>query len=578
MSAFVVSREHISYLVRAALSRSIVQYGPFSYFYAGCRHPVTPADAAKAGQMLWDENLASVRYRYGDSGDLPGPADEDFRYEHSARGSAPVPVEVIKACDCYEYQSCEHPDWENSRACAFIQALRRSACSALPGYDDAPWERQASSGGPEMAESSAAYYQCPTCGCQDVEGTAWMHLNSGKEADGDPPRDEYWCPQCEDTFRRVCLVERSSAQPRCRFHDEPAGEACPGNPPELPGPPTDSGPTGSSSSEKLEHTPGASLHNGKEISTEGYTMLESRGQAARMPRADTNPLTKAQFSRKEAPEESSGAETPAPKRIGSAVHEKLKGALDDLLGALEAGRSETLQTFLAAMGKFHKYSWGNVLLICSQCPDATHVAGYRTWKSLGRYVRKGEKGITIIAPVPLRTKDQETGEEETKLRFRAAHVFDISQTDGEELPDLGRPEGDPAEFLPRLKELTHSKGIKLDYSEDLGSALGRSSGGAISLAPGLSPAEEFSVLSHELAHELLHQAGGERPSKTVRETEAEAVAFVVSSSIGLKNGSSSADYIQLYSGDAATLTTSLERVQRTSTEIISALHPAEAAA
>jgi hypothetical protein len=99
-------------------------------------------------------------------------------------------------------------------------------------------------------------------------------------------------------------------------------------------------------------------------------------------------------------------------------------------------------------------------------------------------------------------------------------------------------------------------------------------GGKIAILPGQAPAEEFSTVVHELAHEMLHKA--ERriaTTKTVRETEAEAIAFVVSQTIGLDAGQASADYIHLYHGNAALLTESLEVIQRTSALILSAIEP-----
>jgi len=85
-------------------------------------------------------------------------------------------------------------------------------------------------------------------------------------------------------------------------------------------------------------------------------------------------------------------------------------ALDQLIHALEAGKSEALKTYLATMSRFHKYSWGNLLLIAFQSPSATHVAGFHTWKSLGRFVKKGEKGIMILAPIVVkRSTDKDAG-------------------------------------------------------------------------------------------------------------------------------------------------------------------------
>lgn len=250
-------------------------------------------------------------------------------------------------------------------------------------------------------------------------------------------------------------------------------------------------------------------------------------------------------------------------------------ALDNLSAALAAGKSETLRQYLSTMSRFHDYSWGNVLLILTQKPDSTRVAGFHAWRKLGRFVRKGEKGIVIIAPMVIQKRDENATQPESDskperlLRFKAVYVFDLSQTDGEPLPEFRSIEGDPAEHALRLKELIAAQGITLDYADDLGGALGKSFGGRIEILAGQSPAEEFAVLAHELAHEMLHdKQRRQETTKTVRETEAEAVAFVVCEAIGLTTRSAAADYIQLYDGNADTLAESLDLIQKASAEII----------
>jgi antirestriction protein ArdC len=251
-------------------------------------------------------------------------------------------------------------------------------------------------------------------------------------------------------------------------------------------------------------------------------------------------------------------------------------AIEQLVAALNQGRSETLTQYLAAIGRFHRYSLRNVMLIASQKPTATHVAGFHAWQKLGRFVKKGEKGILILAPIVRRrhenTEQNETDESSTAVYFRAAYVFDISQTDGQELPEIGSVNGDPSEYRERLGKFIAEQGIALEYSQDIAPARGTSAGGKITLLPGQSPAEEFATLAHELAHEMMHR--DERrtsTSKCSRETEAEAVAFVVCHGIGLETGSASQDYIQLYEGDAKLLTNSLEHIQKAATQILNAI-------
>jgi antirestriction protein ArdC len=252
-------------------------------------------------------------------------------------------------------------------------------------------------------------------------------------------------------------------------------------------------------------------------------------------------------------------------------------AIERLMDALERGQSEALKTYLSVMSRFHKYSWGNCLLIYGQRPDATHVAGFHAWLKLGRFVRKGEKGIAILAPMVGRKKSDDalTEDEQTRLfGFRAAHVFDVSQTEGEPLPEFATVKGDPLDYSERLAQFVASQGIELEYDCKIAPAKGMSFGGKIMLLPDMPPAERFAVLVHETAHELLHRGDRRKETThTVRETEAEAVAFVVSTAIGLDANTSSSDYIQLHAGDKATLAESLAFIQQTASVILQAIGP-----
>ena len=181
---------------------------------------------------------------------------------------------------------------------------------------------------------------------------------------------------------------------------------------------------------------------------------------------------------------------------------------------------------------------------------------------------KGQKGIRILAPL-IGTRRKKDTENSSRPRRHAQarpcrlphrlYVFDISQTEGAALPEFtGRTTGEVGEFRERLIEFTAAQGIALEFKDSIAPALGMSYGGRIAILPGQAPAEEFSTLVHELAHEMLHKAERRTATtKTVRETEAEAVAFVVSQTIGLDAGRASADYIHLYHGNAALLTESL---------------------
>ena len=160
--------------------------------------------------------------------------------------------------------------------------------------------------------------------------------------------------------------------------------------------------------------------------------------------------------------------------------------------------------------------------------------------------------------------------EQQLVGFRAMYVFDISQTEGKELPALTDVQGDVSGYRERLFEFVQSQGVKLNYFGRIAPAKGLSHGGKITLLSGMQPAEKFSTLVHEIGHEMLHR-GGRRTLTTKKVRETEAVAFVVCQSVGLQTGSSSADYIQLWHGDANLLRESLEAVQQTAAMILGAI-------
>jgi len=153
MSAYVVERHHIVYLVEAAMHPWAIADAGISWAWdidheAGTykRGEIRPGNYARAvevAQMLWDENVRAVRIKYPDTDALPGPIGEDYKITQQDFSGALWqridPVQVIKACDCYEYQSCEDPDYYQTEAAAFIRSLRKRAINYLPGYDEAEW-------------------------------------------------------------------------------------------------------------------------------------------------------------------------------------------------------------------------------------------------------------------------------------------------------------------------------------------------------------------------------------------------------------------------------------------------------
>jgi hypothetical protein len=264
-------------------------------------------------------------------------------------------------------------------------------------------------------------------------------------------------------------------------------------------------------------------------------------------------------------------------------------ALCGLTEQLEQGKSQQLQNYLLAMGRFRSYSLPNVMLIEMQRPGATHVAGYGTWRGLGRQVKRGERGIMILAPIHRRANN---GNATTRLEsippakqddataaasnsvivgFYPVYVFDISQTEGRDLPQFAQAQGDPQGYLQRLRDLIAADGITLECRPSLGGADGCSMPGKILIRSGMESAEEFAVLAHELSHQRMHLGTDQTQNHAVQETEAEAVASVVCGSVGMDSRRSSADYIHLHQGDKQLLLKSLERIRRYSIEIIDSI-------
>jgi antirestriction protein ArdC len=261
----------------------------------------------------------------------------------------------------------------------------------------------------------------------------------------------------------------------------------------------------------------------------------------------------------------------------------------DLLATLADGvagltSSTVWRAWLDVQRRFHRYSWGNTLLIACQRPDATRVAGFHAWLRLGRHVRKGEHGIAILAPVVprLRVLDAESGEETwiagAPRAFRVAHVFDVSQTEGQELPPppLSRLEGsDPDDRYTQLRAVAHGLGFTVEEDHldgevngDCNHALRR-----IRVEVANEPRQQVKTLAHELAHAILHE-DREGLSRERAELEAESVAFVACAGLGIQTATYSFGYVATWvgGGEAArrAIAESAERIQRAARVILDA--------
>jgi antirestriction protein ArdC len=257
---------------------------------------------------------------------------------------------------------------------------------------------------------------------------------------------------------------------------------------------------------------------------------------------------------------------------------------DELLQRLTEGvekltSSEEWVRYLDVQRRFHRYSFGNVLLISLQCPDATRVAGFHRWLELGRHVRKGSKGIAIFAPIVSRLKveDKETGEERTIASaphaFRVVHVFDVSQTDGDELPEIPchRLEGEGAAY----DELT-AYAEELRFRVEVGELPGETNGlcdhltRTITIREGLASAQQTKTLAHEIAHAMLHGPDFDAP-RAQKELEAESVAYIVMSTLKIDSAAYSFGYLASWGANTDAIRRSGHRIQQAAQTMLSAL-------
>lgn len=269
-------------------------------------------------------------------------------------------------------------------------------------------------------------------------------------------------------------------------------------------------------------------------------------------------------------------------------------------GVKELFTSEMYTEYLKTMSQFHNYSFNNTLLIAMQKPDATLVAGYQAWqKKFKRQVKKGEKGIQIIAPAPIREKeeiekfDPETnepilrpdGQPETEEvvhiipRFRIATVFDVSQTYGEPLPELETPElmGNVENYEVFMQALREISPVPIRFDEIESGAKGYYStvNKETVIQRGMSEMQTMKTGIHETTHAKLHDREimeelGEKKNQMTREVEAESVAYTVCQYFGLDTSDYSFPYIAGWSSsvDMKELRASMDTIRKTAGEMI----------
>lgn len=284
------------------------------------------------------------------------------------------------------------------------------------------------------------------------------------------------------------------------------------------------------------------------------------------------------------------------------ITERLEQGVKDIF------TSEMYTKYLLTMSKFHNYSFNNTLLIAMQRPDATLVAGYNAWKNkFNRYVKKGEKGIQIIAPAPVKEREErekidkdtgltvlnESGEPEIEVvervipRFRVTTVFDYAQTDGEPLPTL-----EVNELTARVKDYTLLKEaieqvspVPIRFGEIEGNAKGYYShvDKEICVRADMGESQTIKTIIHEVAHAMLHDSDqmkqrGEEKDQLTKETEAESIAFTVCSALGIDTSDYSFPYVASWASgkELKELKDSMDTIRLTAADFLEKLETAVA--
>ncbi len=270
------------------------------------------------------------------------------------------------------------------------------------------------------------------------------------------------------------------------------------------------------------------------------------------------------------------SEMPRRDRLAE-THDRLVQAVESLTSG------EDWQRMLDVARQFHTYSPNNVWLIFAQRPEATRVAGFHTWKKLGRFVRAGEKGLAILAPCVYRARPLEPTEEVEHpelariLRgFRVVHVWDLAQTEGAPLSEVAPVllEGNaPSVLWERLETQVRAAGFNLLRGDCRpANATTHFLTRTVVVRPDLSPAQATKSLCHELAHVRLHD-GREYATgcRGIAEIEAESVAYLVCSSVGVPTDGYSFPYVARWAeGNISTIRATADRVITCARSILNA--------
>lgn len=264
-----------------------------------------------------------------------------------------------------------------------------------------------------------------------------------------------------------------------------------------------------------------------------------------------------------------------------AITEKLEQGIKEVF---TSGRYED---YLKSMSKFYHYSVNNCFLIAMQCPHASFVAGYKMWqKEFGRQVKKGEKAIRILAPMQKKytatVTNPDTGAEEQKelkyTFYRAVPVFDLSQTEGKDMPEIAcKLTGtDGAELIQRVISVSP---VPVRFEAVPGSANGfYHHDGYIVVDEGLSPSQTLKTLVHEIAHATIHCKDGqqEEADRRTKEVQAESIAYTVCNFLGVDTSDYSFGYVAAWSTgkELDELRQSLEIIRQTAGNIIDGIQAA----